>query len=68
LLITSQNLLLVTTIDQKKKSYKKYRNAAIPTITATGNQIYCPGTQQKIVETVTITNDPLEPTTKSQYK
>jgi gliding motility-associated-like protein len=68
LLITSQGSAVGNhAIDQKKKSYKKYRNAAIipPTITATGNQIYCPGTQQKIVETVTITNDPLEPTTKS---
>ena len=46
---------------------KKNKTAAIlpPTITVTGNQIYCPGTQQKIVESVTITNDPLEPTTKS---
>lgn len=53
--------------NQKKIFYKKYKDAAItpPTITARGNQIYCPGTPQKIVETVTITNDPLEPTTKS---
>lgn len=51
----------------KKTFYKKHKYAAIipPTITATGNQIYCPGTQQKIVETVAITNDPLEPTTTS---
>ena len=54
-------------INPKSKFNKKYKNAAIipPTITATGNQIYCPGTQQRIVQSVTITNDPLEPTTKS---
>jgi gliding motility-associated-like protein len=54
-------------INPKRKFYKKYKNAAIipPTIAATGNQIYCPGTQQRIVQSVTITNDPLEPTTKS---
>ncbi|MDG2432152.1 T9SS type B sorting domain-containing protein [Flavobacterium sp.] len=51
----------------KLKKIKKSTIAAIipPTITVTGNQIYCPGIQQKIVETVIITNDPLEPTTKS---
>lgn len=59
--------LISNPINQKKTFYKKYKNVAIipPTITATGNQIYCPGIPQKIVESVTITNDPLEPTTKS---
>lgn len=34
-----------------------------PVITATGNQIYCPGTSLKIVETISIVPDPAEPTT-----
>ena len=38
-----------------------------PVITATGNQIYCPGTSLKIVETISITFDPLEPTTDAVY-
>jgi gliding motility-associated-like protein len=38
-----------------------------PIITATGNQNYCPGTSQKIVETITITNDPAEPDTDAIY-
>jgi gliding motility-associated-like protein len=31
-----------------------------PVITAIGNQTYCPGTSLKIVETISITNDPAE--------
>jgi len=38
-----------------------------PKITATGNQIYCPGTSLNIVETVSITFDPAEPTTAAVY-
>ncbi|WP_310558658.1 T9SS type B sorting domain-containing protein [Flavobacterium sp.] len=38
-----------------------------PKITATGNQTYCPGTSLKIVETISITNDPLEPDTDAIY-
>jgi len=38
-----------------------------PKITATGNQIYCPGTSLNIVETVSITFDPAEPTTDAVY-
>lgn len=38
-----------------------------PVITATGNQIYCPGTPQSIVQTVSITFDPAEPTTDAVY-
>lgn len=38
-----------------------------PKITATGNQIYCPGTSLSIVETLNITNDPAEPTTDAVY-
>ena len=38
-----------------------------PVIIATGNQIYCPGTPKEIVETITITNDPAEPTTDAIY-
>ena len=38
-----------------------------PKITATGTQIYCPGTSLNIVETVNITFDPLEPTTDAVY-
>ncbi len=38
-----------------------------PKITATGNQIYCPGTSLSIVETISITNDPAEPTTDAVY-
>ena len=54
-------------INSPETFLKKHQNTAIipPTIRATGNQIYCQGTPQKIVETVTITNDPLEPNTKS---
>lgn len=38
-----------------------------PKITATGNQIYCPGTSLNIVESVSITFDPAEPTTDAVY-
>ena len=38
-----------------------------PVITATGNQTYCPGTSQKIVETISISNDPAEPSTDAIY-
>ena len=38
-----------------------------PVITATGNQTYCPGTFLKIVETISITNDPSEPSTDAIY-
>lgn len=38
-----------------------------PKITATGNQIYCPGTSLNIVETVSIIYDPAEPTTDAVY-
>lgn len=38
-----------------------------PKITATGNQIYCPGTSLSIVETISITADPAEPTTDAVY-
>jgi gliding motility-associated-like protein len=38
-----------------------------PEITATGNQIYCPGTSQRIVETISITNDPAGPDTDALY-
>jgi gliding motility-associated-like protein len=38
-----------------------------PVITATGNQIYCPGSPLKIVETISITNDPAEPETDAMY-
>ena len=38
-----------------------------PVITATGNQTYCPGTSLKIVETISITNDPAEPDTDAIY-
>lgn len=38
-----------------------------PKITATGNQIYCPGTSLSIVETISITSDPSEPTTDAVY-
>ncbi|TDD96486.1 Ig-like domain-containing protein [Flavobacterium cellulosilyticum] len=49
-------------------SYSEICNAKVtaiapPVITATGNQIYCSGTTQKIVETISITNDPAEPDT-----
>ena len=40
---------------------------APPVITATGNQIYCSGTSLKIVETISITNDPAEPDTDAIY-
>ncbi len=38
-----------------------------PVIKATGNQIYCAGSSIKIVETISITNDPLEPGTEALY-
>jgi hypothetical protein len=38
-----------------------------PVIIATGNQIYCSGTSLKIVETISITNDPAEPDTDAIY-
>jgi gliding motility-associated-like protein len=38
-----------------------------PKITATGSQIYCPGTSLNIVETVSITFDPAEPSTDAVY-
>lgn len=40
---------------------------APPVITATGNQTYCPGTSLKIVETISITSDPAEPSTEAIY-
>jgi gliding motility-associated-like protein len=53
-------------------SYSENCNAKVasinpPVITATGNQIYCPGTSLNIVESVSITFDPLEPTTDAVY-
>lgn len=38
-----------------------------PIIKATGNQIYCPGSSIKIVENISITNDPIEPSTDAIY-
>jgi gliding motility-associated-like protein len=38
-----------------------------PVIKATGNQIYCAGSSIKIVETISITNDPAEPGTDAIY-
>ncbi|TRX22734.1 Ig-like domain-containing protein [Flavobacterium franklandianum] len=38
-----------------------------PVITATGNQTYCSGTSLKIIETISITNDPTEPATDAIY-
>ncbi len=38
-----------------------------PIITATGNQVYCAGTSLKIIQTISITNDPLEPDTDAIY-
>ncbi len=38
-----------------------------PVITATGNQTYCPGTSLKIVEIISITSDPAEPSTEAVY-
>lgn len=38
-----------------------------PVITATGNQTYCQGTPLKIVETISIINDPAEPDTDAIY-
>jgi gliding motility-associated-like protein len=38
-----------------------------PTITAEGDQIYCPGTYQKIAKNVVITNDPSETSTDAVY-
>ncbi|WP_291100987.1 MULTISPECIES: T9SS type B sorting domain-containing protein [unclassified Flavobacterium] len=38
-----------------------------PVITATDNQIYCPGTSLKIAQTISITNDPAEPSTDAVY-
>ncbi len=38
-----------------------------PEITAIGNQTYCPGTSLKIVESINITTDPLEPDTDAIY-
>jgi gliding motility-associated-like protein len=38
-----------------------------PVITATGTQIYCPGTSLNIVETITITNDPADSGTNVVY-
>jgi gliding motility-associated-like protein len=38
-----------------------------PVITATGNQIYCSGSSLKIVETISITNDPTELSTDAIY-
>jgi gliding motility-associated-like protein len=40
---------------------------APPIITATGNQTYCPGTSLPIVENISITNDPTEPSTDAIY-
>jgi gliding motility-associated-like protein len=47
--------------------YKTSAPVTPPQITATGNQIYCPGTPLKIVETISITPDPAEPTTDAVY-
>ena len=38
-----------------------------PTITATGNQTYCPGTSIKIIETLSITHDSSEPDTEAMF-
>ena len=38
-----------------------------PVINATGNQTYCTGTSLKIVETISITNDPAKPDTDAIY-
>lgn len=38
-----------------------------PIITATGNQIYCAGTSLKIIQTISIANDPLQLDTEAIY-
>lgn len=48
-------------------AYKITTPITPPAITATGNQTYCPGTSLKIVETISITNDPAEPDTDAIY-
>lgn len=40
---------------------------APPTITATGDQLYCPLSSIKIVESILISNDPSEPSTDAVY-
>jgi gliding motility-associated-like protein len=42
-------------------------NNTAPIITASGNQIYCPGSSLNVVETISITNDPAEPETDAMY-
>ncbi len=46
---------------------KKLAINTAPSITATGNILYCPLSQTKIVSTVTITHDPTELTTDAVY-
>jgi gliding motility-associated-like protein len=63
---TIPNQSIFTLVDSKNKS-RISAAIAPPVIKATGNQIYCAGSSIKIVETISITNDPLEPGTEALY-
>jgi gliding motility-associated-like protein len=64
--ITIPNHIIIPLIHSKTKN--KFTVAITPpVIKATGNQTYCPGSSIKIVETITITNDPSEPSTDALY-
>jgi gliding motility-associated-like protein len=63
---TPLNQSIFSFVDLKNKS--RFSAAiAPPVIKATGNQTYCAGSSIKIVETISITNDPLEPGTEALY-
>jgi gliding motility-associated-like protein len=62
---------IITSNDTLKSNKKSSTKAAFvidpPKISATGNQIYCPQTNIKIVETFDIDHDPLEIGTEAGY-
>lgn len=64
---TNWSALKDATANYSENCSKTSNTIAPPVITATGNQPYCPGTTLKIVQTISITNDPTELGTEAIY-
>lgn len=68
---TLENAGIRVTNDTLKSSKRKNTKTAFtitpPVLKATGDQLYCPQTSIKIVETFSLTHDPLETATQAAY-
>lgn len=63
--VTSKDSIRIQKSVRPQKKAKLFVNP--PVLTATGNQIYCPGTSMKIVTDMTITSDPGDTSTSAVY-